>query len=392
MLSQKFEETQQENLQFKKEIHEQYLRIRNDMLLQLLTNSPSVHNEELQKFLKESNLHFLQGRFHVLLVRGCPADALFGDGIEVCTLSPNENVLILNDNPPDVEFLSLLQQKLEQLHDRYPNMQLGWSHSGHTLSCLKQCFQTATNAISPRIAEGTRLPGNPPEKPIYYPMEKEVQLISSLNVGDYESCKTVLTELCTINRQRHLPPEMMLCLLHNMISTGCRAYETMHIKEKDPLEIGLRALDPVLSEEQLFEQILRMYRTLCELNLQNQKDKNQRIMAQVIDYIQTHHCNPELSLETISTTFQVSYYYLSRIFREEAGQSFSELLNQCRIFHAAELLANTTMSAQDISVVVGYTNVNSFFRGFRKNIGTTPQQYRKLHQESAAALGKEKRT
>lgn len=388
LLSQKFEETQQQNLQFRQEIQEQSLRIRNDMLLQLLTGYSSVYDEELQKFLQESNLHYLQGRFHVLVVRDCPSEDLSGEGVEVCALSPDENVLILNDNPPAEELLSPLQQKMERLHTRYPDMQIGWSQGGQTLSCLKQCFRTASDAISSRVSENGRFFGNSPEKPIYYPLEKEVQLISALNIGDYETCKSVLIELRAINLQRCLPPEMMLCLLHNMIATGCRAYETMQIKEKEPLEIGLRALDPVLSEDQLFEHILKMYRTLCELNLQNQKDKNQRVMTQVVEYIQTHHCEPDLSLETISVAFQVSYYYLSRIFREEAGQSFSELLNQCRILHATELLANTAMSAQDISTAVGYSNVNSFFRVFRKNIGTTPQQYRKLRREDADASGK----
>ena len=56
--------------------------------------------------------------------------------------------------------------------------------------------------------------------------------------------------------------------------------------------------------------------------------------------------------------------------------NFSNYLATLRIDRAKELLRTTDMSVDEISSAVGYTNVTSFGRKFKQEVGLTPTQYR----------------
>jgi AraC family transcriptional activator of mtrCDE len=59
-----------------------------------------------------------------------------------------------------------------------------------------------------------------------------------------------------------------------------------------------------------------------------------------------------------------------------------EALREIRMRQAAALLANDSMSIEQIARAVGYERRSSFLRAFRKAYGTNPSDYR------ATVLGK----
>jgi AraC-like DNA-binding protein len=62
-----------------------------------------------------------------------------------------------------------------------------------------------------------------------------------------------------------------------------------------------------------------------------------------------------------------------------AGTSWSELLGDTRRDLAAELLADRTLSIDDVAVLLGYAEASAFHRAFRRWTGTTPGQWRAQH-------------
>jgi len=56
--------------------------------------------------------------------------------------------------------------------------------------------------------------------------------------------------------------------------------------------------------------------------------------------------------------------------------SFSELLREVRCNKAIELLKNTTMSIEEIALLVGYSHASSFVSSFKNAKGTTPSVWR----------------
>lgn len=61
----------------------------------------------------------------------------------------------------------------------------------------------------------------------------------------------------------------------------------------------------------------------------------------------------------------------------DLGQSFAELLEDTRRTMAEDLLADPAMSLAEVAYLLGYTEVTSFYRAFRRWHGTTPAAHRR---------------
>jgi YesN/AraC family two-component response regulator len=107
---------------------------------------------------------------------------------------------------------------------------------------------------------------------------------------------------------------------------------------------------------------------------------NQGVVQKVRAYIGEHFSDPDLSLSGLSEQFHMNTSSLSTLFKEEFGEKFVVYLCQVRMEHAKELLRGTTLTIQEISEKVGYLHQMSFIRAFKKMVGTTPGDYRKVHQ------------
>lgn len=107
---------------------------------------------------------------------------------------------------------------------------------------------------------------------------------------------------------------------------------------------------------------------------------NHGIVQKVKEYIEENFSDPDLSLSGLSDQFNMNSSSLSTLFKEDFGEKFVVYLCQVRMERAKELLRSTTLSIQEISEQVGYLHQMSFIRAFKKMVGTTPGDYRKVHQ------------
>ncbi|WP_391572447.1 response regulator [Cohnella sp.] len=96
----------------------------------------------------------------------------------------------------------------------------------------------------------------------------------------------------------------------------------------------------------------------------------------ILQYIDGHYTE-EMSLKTLSNTFNVSTAYLGQLFKKTTGDMFSNYLNRIRIEKSKELLAQTTLKSNQISTMIGFTNVTYFSNIFKKFVGVYPIEYRK---------------
>jgi two-component system response regulator YesN len=103
-------------------------------------------------------------------------------------------------------------------------------------------------------------------------------------------------------------------------------------------------------------------------------------MKEVRQYIAENYSNPDLSLNHLSTAFDLNPKYVSHLFKEEFGEKFVEYLATVRMERAKELLTTTSASIQEIALQVGYTHSFSFIRVFKKSVGMTPGDYRKKEE------------
>jgi two-component system, response regulator YesN len=106
------------------------------------------------------------------------------------------------------------------------------------------------------------------------------------------------------------------------------------------------------------------------------KEKRDHITGFVFEYLEKHY-NQDVSLDTLADKLGITRSYLSTYFKEKTGIYFVDYVNRVRINIAKELLMNSDIKIQDAAAQVGYQNINSFNRMFKKFTGVTPSEFRK---------------
>ena len=106
-----------------------------------------------------------------------------------------------------------------------------------------------------------------------------------------------------------------------------------------------------------------------------QAREDSRLEEDIVSYIDTHYCDTNLSLQTLTDKFNVSNKYLSLLCKERFGVTYLQYIQTKRIHKAAELLQGKRYSLTEIGTMCGYTNQLTFRRNFKSIIGVNPSCY-----------------
>ena len=88
------------------------------------------------------------------------------------------------------------------------------------------------------------------------------------------------------------------------------------------------------------------------------------------------------SAKQLAKDLKTNTRYLSAVVNSRFGQNYSSLLNEYRIKEAVHLITDRRYldkTMEEISAMVGFANRQSFYAAFYKNMGDTPNGYRKKH-------------
>lgn len=96
------------------------------------------------------------------------------------------------------------------------------------------------------------------------------------------------------------------------------------------------------------------------------------------DYIDEHF-SEKIYLDDLAKTVCLSSTYLSAIFKKELGINITDYTNTVRCDHAKDLLKTTALSLNIIAEKVGYADEKYFQHQFKKIVGITPVQFRRIY-------------
>lgn len=111
------------------------------------------------------------------------------------------------------------------------------------------------------------------------------------------------------------------------------------------------------------------------------KDRHKPVDIQirkVIEYIR-QHLYTRFNIEDCAQAVALSRFHLLHKFKAYMGTSLMNYVLFMRIRHAQVDLVFTPKSIKEISVDLGYSDVNYFIRQFRKQTGLPPGAYRRLN-------------
>ena len=114
-------------------------------------------------------------------------------------------------------------------------------------------------------------------------------------------------------------------------------------------------------------------------NMQNKK-VNQAV-RQVQDYILQNLTNRDLTLSNTAKAFYMNLSYLSRIFKQETGQTFVEYLTKARMEKAIRLFKETNLKAYQIAENIGIVDPHYFGICFKKYTGMSVNDFKRVDSE-----------
>lgn len=95
-------------------------------------------------------------------------------------------------------------------------------------------------------------------------------------------------------------------------------------------------------------------------------------------YIDSNYAQ-NITLDTLAEITHINKYYLAHSFANCIGQSPISYLSSKRLQTSKELLSSTNYSIAQIASSTGFSSQSYFSQIFKKSVGMTPQQYRKMH-------------
>ncbi|MCZ8510944.1 helix-turn-helix domain-containing protein [Paenibacillus filicis] len=210
-----------------------------------------------------------------------------------------------------------------------------------------------------------------------YPVELEQHYENSLKLGNQEEAERMLNDFMETVRRLARSPEGVLLYYNQLLAATMRTAYSLKVEPK-----------------QLFEQYdpythMRKLKSIEDINLWfvtalispiiaaaqgNRHGEYERMVMTAVSYIHDNY-HRDISLEECADYCNVSTFQLSKWFKKIMQTPFIDYLTEYRIEKAKHILAETDLSVSEISLLVGYQRQN-FMRVFKKQVGTTPGQYR----------------
>lgn len=108
-------------------------------------------------------------------------------------------------------------------------------------------------------------------------------------------------------------------------------------------------------------------------------------VEQILNYINENY-SQQITLDNLAEKYFLNKSYICRIFRKTMGISLVTYLQYKRILEAQNMLLNSDKSIIDIAMDCGFSNVQHFYRVFKKITNLTPSEYKKHQPEKTLGL------
>jgi AraC-like DNA-binding protein len=212
-----------------------------------------------------------------------------------------------------------------------------------------------------------------------YPVDLERDLIISTLQGQNNQVEQIFKRLYKLNFvEKTMKEQEHRNLIMALVGTMRRVHLKIQFKnEEDELEMSRVFENSRYEVEELFDHIKVIFLNYCDIVKKRSQTKAIEYSTEMMRFIKEHY-HEDISLEEVSSYLNLSTGYFSTIFKKETGENFKSYLNKYRAQKATEFLReNPNIKIKDLAIQVGYYNVNSFIRMFKKYEGTSPGEYAK---------------
>ncbi|KMY48362.1 AraC family transcriptional regulator [Peribacillus loiseleuriae] len=131
---------------------------------------------------------------------------------------------------------------------------------------------------------------------------------------------------------------------------------------------------------QLFQALQIIFEPASSMpHLRNKEELDQRFVS-ILEYIESHLTEPDLSLDNISSYFHLNKYYFSHYFKKNMNLPFYRYVSLKRLSFAVTMIKQNKISIEEIALKCGFPDYSSFYRLFKKEYNLSPKKLQREYK------------
>ena len=137
-------------------------------------------------------------------------------------------------------------------------------------------------------------------------------------------------------------------------------------------------IEKCTSMEELNLLRLEMVRKYCMLVREHTIEQQHSLLVKQAITLINYDYTADLNLKTIANKLNVNASYLSTLFKQETKETLTEYVTRKRMEYATLLLNNSDLPISEVAIFCGIEDIQYFSKTFKKVVGHTPSEYKKL--------------
>ncbi|MCC8102612.1 MAG: helix-turn-helix domain-containing protein [Clostridiales bacterium] len=287
------------------------------------------------------------------------------------------------DDIPDWE------EPFYHLHRELSKITMGSSAVTIGVSCMKDdvahlrdAYSEADDALTYMITGGRGQvffyePGmTGSEKDYYFPVDAEKLLTQLLRRQDTGGIAAFFADLLEKNtRQHEVTAASMESLVDELHMTTIHIIRDLGATQDMPVTVRKVPMPATI------EEILSYYQNVFETvilhlpQLVNTDESVEACREQILQYIDSHYLDKDLSLQQLTGRFHVSKKFVSALCNASYGKNYLQYVQEKRICYAKDLLRTGSYSIEEVAERSGYSSTLTFRRNFKAILGMNPSDY-----------------
>ncbi len=209
----------------------------------------------------------------------------------------------------------------------------------------------------------------------YFPTNYSDKLKMCLDKLDKNGIHELLFDIYKKNLDLNASPDAYRSMIQEFHVSTIKTLR--EITELKTVHMNIERMDSLATLQETFDYydaaLVSVIDFLSEQKSQTGDDD--KLDKEIIEYVDEHYTNQDISLQMLSDKYNVSSKYLVILFKSYFGNTYLQYIQNKRIAKAVSLIKEGGNSLADIAEKCGYTNQLTFRRNFKSVMGVNPSDY-----------------
>ena len=213
-----------------------------------------------------------------------------------------------------------------------------------------------------------------------YSLDDAQRLCNIISSGDYNAAMQAIKELSERNKDvleaSKVQRDRFIFLLSETTLLLESKFAELDSEKTMEIELNLKNMKGAKDIGEIMQYMSTVVNIYC-LSVDLRNDYTYlRLKDKIIVYIEENYNDPNLGLASIASSLCMTESYISSFFKQSNGTNIHRYIEQKRMSRAVELLKATALTTAEIADRVGYSNINTFYKAFKRCYGITPRGYK----------------